>query len=254
MGGPTPILNVDFESYGSTAALLGDCIASGGTWFCVEDNRTNLIELDPTTAPPIAGLTKSMRYHYNHSGDGCNSITIERALRFPVEQEVWAEFYIRWSPNFTTHNTLCSPNDHKVIFGDTQGGSSGRWSFKAGMDSGPTHNLAVGRPLGPSGMPGSYHLNGPYLSANALWDGNWHVLRLYFRNSTTASSNDGAIKVWIDGILRHDEFGFNNQKVSGARDLLEGFSFAHNKDDGPPGIDMYIWWGRIMAWNQDPGW
>ena len=62
------------------------------------------------------------------------------------------------------------------------------------------------------------------------------------------------MKVWIDGTLYHDESGFNVNNGSGGPDFLEGFSFSHNKDDGPPGIDMFVWWGRIRVFNQDPGW
>ena len=105
---------------------MSDCV----TFNCVGDGKaippgaTGTIELDATVAPP--GLTKSMRYSYLHPGDGCNSITIERAISFPAVQEAWGEFYVRWSPNFRTTNDKCPPNDHKLIFGDTESGSSGR--------------------------------------------------------------------------------------------------------------------------------
>ena len=249
------LLNVNFEKYNSTSDLLKDCT----TWDCVEQVGDSDIALDNTVAPP--GLTRSMRYHYRHSGNGCNSITIERSLQFPKrQQEVWAEFYIRWSSNFTTDNSACYPNDHKLIFGDTEADQSGRWAFYVGSDGKP-HTVMVERPLGPNGFLGAYYLNknssGNQLWASDLWDGQWHVVRLHYRNSTTTSSNDGAMQVWVDGTLWHDERGFNTMKPAsdgGGPEFLRGFSFCHNEDDGPPGVDMYLWWGSVKVWAANPGW
>ena len=256
-GGPAPILEVDFESYGNTAELLSDCQATGGTWNCNEDFATTNIIVDPAVAPPIAGLTKSMRYAYIHDGNGCNSRTVSRQVDFPNEQEVWAEFYVRWSANFTTSNAACAPNDHKLIFGDTWGGLSGRWGLLVGEGSPPFHVVKVERPLSPTeGMLGSYNPNVQTIAANGnLWDGNWHIIRLHYRHSTTTSSNDGAMKLWIDGTLHHDEFGFNTttEGTPGEPDFLEGFTIGSTKNDGPPGIEMFIWWGRIQVYTSDPG-
>ena len=260
--GAAPILDVDFQDYASTAALLGDC----STFNCVEDNRATpsggvgTIELDASVAPPIPGLTKSMRYSYQHPGNGCNSITLGRAVRFPAAQQAWAEFYVRWSANFTTTNNSCPPNDHKLIFGDTEADESGRWAFYVGADTGPQHNIQVERPLGPSGFLGAYYPNRNSAGLRPsphLWNGQWHVIRLYFRNSTTASSTDGAMKVWIDGALVHDESGFTTRKPArdgGGAERINGFSFSHNKDDGPAGVLMHLWWGRIRVYTSNPGW
>ena len=37
-------------------------------------------------------------------------------------------------------------------------------------------------------------------------------------------------------------------------DRINGFSFSHNKDDGPAGVLMHLWWGRIRVWTANPGW
>jgi PKD repeat protein len=260
--GAVPIKEVTFEKYTTTAALMGDGVAFNlaGTEIGVPTGGVGKIELDTTVGPPIAGLTKSMRYDYQHPGTGCNSITIQRQITFPAAQEAWAEFYIRWSPNFKTTNNACQPNDHKLIFGDTEADESGRWAFYVGAGVGPYHELGIERPLGPEGFLGGYALNKnatnirPYPE---LWNGAWHVIRLYFRNSTTTSSRDGAMKAWINGINVHDEAGFNTMKPAsngGGPEKINGFSFCHNKDDGPPGVLMSIWWGRIRVFTTNPGW
>jgi hypothetical protein len=253
----TPLVAIDFDGYASTSALLSDCTR----WDCVEDQLTassGEVTLDATVAPP--GATKSMRYRYNHGGNGCNSITLKRAFNFSSpQQEVWAEFKVRWSSNFSTANNSCPPNDHKLIFGDTEAGQSGRWAFYVGADSPPAHTLQVERPSATGGS-GGYYLNrnsNPSLVAEQLWNGEWHIVRLHFRHSTTATSGDGVLQVWVDGALKHDESGFNTARPAadgGGADRITGFSFTHNKDDGPPGVDMFLWWGPITVYNINPGW
>jgi hypothetical protein len=251
----TPFMTISFDGYASTAALIGDCT----TWLCFEDNLgpAGGVVLDDTTAPP--GGAKSMRYHYNHGGNGCNSITRGRAFAFPTaQQEVWAEFTVRWSANFTTSNTTCPPNDHKLIFGDTEASQSGRWAFYVGADSPPTHSLQVERPNATGGTGGYYlNRNSPAVTPPQLWNGAWHTVRLHIKHSTTTTSNDGVLEVWINGVLKHSETGFNTPRPGaegGGPDALSGFSFAHNKDDGPPNVDMYLWWGPIRVYTINPGW
>jgi hypothetical protein len=243
---------IGFDDYVSTAELRNDC----DTFNCVEQDDINSVDLDAGMAPP--GSTKSMRYHYNHAGNGCNSITIRRSFKFPsLQQEVWAEFKIRYSTNFSTANSSCAPNDHKLIFGDTEADQSGRWAFYVGADSPPTHTLMVQKPF-PDNNGARYpnRDNAPF--AEALWRSDaWHSVRLHIRHSTTTSSDDGIWKVWLDGVLIHSESGFNTAKPAGdggGPDRLMGFSFAHNKDDGPPNVDMYLWWGPIAVWDKNPGW
>ena len=256
---PTPIRNIDFEKYTSTGQLRADCT----TFNCVEDHLDDpngTMSLDTTVGS--TGLTKSMKYTYLHPGDGCNTITVGRQILFPREQQVWAEFVVRFSANFTTDNGTCYPNANKFIFGDTEADLSGRWALHVGTDTGPWHSVTVERPLAPAsqgGMIGAYYMNvRRNLAAESIWDGNWHQIRLFYRNSTTPSSSDGAMKVWIDGVVTHDETGFNTMKPiipdGGGAEFINGFSFSHNKDDGPPGVPMSVWWGSIKVWNANPGW
>jgi hypothetical protein len=183
------------EAYANTAALMGDCVR----FKCADTKLVDgggagagvAIELDATVAPPIPGATRSMRYDFTHGGDGCTSPEIRRAIGFPAQQEVWAEFYVRWSSNFRTTNTRCEPNDHKLIFGDTQADLSYRWGFHVGGDTGPGHTVGWDYPLG-DGFPGRPYLSqvraGHDLPASALWDGRWHVIRFHIRSSRPGST------------------------------------------------------------------
>jgi hypothetical protein len=266
VGGSTgvgaPIVDVGFSGYADTNALKTDCVK----FECTDDkvstgggaNASVGFVLDSHVAPPIAGATKSMRYDFNHGGNGCTSPEVRRSIHFPSKQEVWAEFYVRWSPNFTTNNSSCYPNDHKLIFGDTEADLSYRWGFHVGSDgdvgTGTNHSISWDYPLG-SGLPDD-GLRYPIL-ANTLWDGNWHVLRFHIKHSTTPTSGDGQLEQWIDGVRHWSKSGFNTFKPEsngGGPDRINGFSFGHNKDDGPPGVLMSIWWGRVRVWAANPGW
>ena len=245
------IATASFDSYNGTAELLADCT----TFFCPEDQGTSSITLDATMAPP--GETKSMRYSYLHGGTGCTSITVGRTLRLPsAQQEVWAEFPVRWSTNFTTANAACPPNDHKLIFGDTESGLSGQWAFSVGAGAPPAHSLTVERPA--PDTRGPILPNRPGVpTAAVLWQSDsWHTVRLHIKHSTTPTSANGIFEVWIDGVLIHRETLFNTDRNdgSGNPDFITGFSFAHNKDDGPAGVEMFLWWGNIKVFNANPGW
>ena len=141
---------------------------------------------------------------------------------------------------------------------NTEASQSGRWAFYVGADSPPTHSLQVERPNATGGTGGYYlNQNSPSVTPPQLWNGAWHTVRLHIRHSTTATSNDGVLQVWINGVLKHNESGFSTPRPSaegGGPDALSGFSFAHNKDDGPPNVDMYLWWGPIRVYTVNPGW
>ena len=262
--GVPALRSVSFDGYANTAALLADCVV----FDCIEQKLTDdagvpgfaagNVSLDNAANPP--GATKAMRYHYVHPGDGCNSITLTHSIRFAPRQEVWAEFVVKWSANFTTRNDACIPNDHKFIFGDTQAAANGRWALYVGSDFYPYHTIKQEVAQSPDIVPGNYYLNRnkapSELFAENLWNGTWHTIRLHMKASSTGVTRDGAYQIWIDGVLRHDQRGFATTRNDGTNnpDFIEGFSFARNQDDGPPGLDMYVWWGAIRVFGANPGW
>ena len=262
--GSAMIRSVTFDGYSTTAALLADCVV----FDCIEQKLTDNagvtgfvageVSLDDAANPP--GATKAMRYHYVHPGNGCNSITLMRSIRFAPRQEVWAEFVVKWSDSFTTRNDACLPNDHKFIFGDTQAAASGRWALYVGSDFGAYHTIKQEVAQSPDIVPGNYYLNRnsapSELFAENLWNGTWHTIRLHMKASSSGVTRDGAYQIWIDGVLRHDQSGFATTRNDGTTnpDFIDGFSFARNQDDGPSGVDMYVWWGAIRVFGANPGW
>lgn len=53
--------------------------------------------------------------------------------------------------------------------------------------------------------PGGFNLRGN-LTPTVYTKGNWHRIEVYWKNSTTGTSQDGIVRMWIDGVQTH-EFG-----------------------------------------------
>ena len=246
---PDPILNLNFEKYATTSELIEDC----ATFLCYEDSddgENRSMTLDASVGYGL--LTRSMRYDYMHGGDGCNSITNTRSVGFPRSEEVWIEVAVRWSANFTTTNYACPPNDHKLIFGGTTQGNTYRWQLKVGADSGPDHTVSVRAAGRNTAENDERRVSG--IRASDLWDGEWHIVRLHWKHSSPANTGaNGAQELWIDGELLYSETGITNRTDSGAQDYINGIALGRNKDDGPGGVLMSLWWGYAKVWTQDPG-
>lgn len=253
---PEPDLIEDYSTYSDTANFLSD---PRGIYRESEDNTTNQMLID--TSEHDEGFSQSLRYRYLHSGGGANSITIRRQIETGNREEIWAEFRFKYSTNFTTANAA-APNDHKLIFGNTQAGENGRWAFYIGSDGSDVanHTLMVETPyrtVGSSHKPGTGFQGAYYLTnspgwAEDIWEsGEWHTVRFHLKSTTT----NAIFRVWLDGVRIHNETGFGVGDTDGSADLIEGFSWCHNKDDGPGGVEMFLWWQWAKFWwTQSPGW
>ncbi len=247
-----PWLRVGFDGYVDSDDLLADC----GTFACGEDDPSggssanSAIELDDAVAPP--GRGRSMRYDYNHGGDGCNTLFVGRQIRLPENvPEVWVEAALRWSPNFRTTNGACPPNDHKLLFCNTEQDNTLRWELKVGSDVGPEHSVVMRAAGTNAGENDERRVDG--LTAAELWDGEWHQVRLQFRHSQPSSASNGLMRLWIDGVLHYEETGISNQTSNGDQDRIRAVTLGSNKDDGPAGEPMSLWWGYVYIWREAPG-
>lgn len=242
------------EDYATSTELRND----SATFITAFDEESNFDGATGSFSLVSAAGEKFMQYLYTRAVNGisgCRSITITRSsLRFtPVQTMGWRSVF-RFSPNFETDNAACLPSDLKFIFGDTVSDESGRIAVYAGGQG-----VMVERPrdpdLGP-GFTGAYTPNVVNPNVRDLWDGAEHVFEVVFRHSTTTTSDDGLFKVWLDGVLIHNEFGFNTCKSAAdgnGPEKSDGVSFCHNEDDGVEGNTMWIRWKRFTVWNGNPG-
>lgn len=280
-GGAAADFTEDFSSYADTAEFHTDPNGWYGTMNDTADGGASgavaTQDIVTNVTDPEASSNQTLRQQFNHGSDGCTTIHIRNTIQ-PSSifggggiKEIWTEWRILYSTNFRTSQSTCSPNDHKLIFGETAASENRRWAIYVGKDSPDDHNFAAQTPYP---EPGEEYWNqmierggsqpniypGPAASVDsenpgAAWDGNWHTLRWHLKCSTTATSEDGEVRIWWDGTLYHLKTGFN---VSASDDVTDdtitGFTFTLTQNDGPVNEDMYIWFGPIKFWTSDPGW
>ena len=234
----------DFSTYGSTAQLLADPL---GLYSVGEDEATGQMALDLTTG--YGTSHQSMRYDFpDRSGDGarCGDYPVGRNINLPsTVQEVWVEVYVKFAANFRTlapSSWGCISNaEYKFIFARVNGGS------RFNLNSGTYGNAwTFGVPFDEQGAGGTPR--DVVAGADRVWDGQWHQYRLYFKVSSSSGASDGAARFYLDGVLVKS-FANVNIPDSG----IYGLALGRNMNQGPA-QPTSVWWGRIQAWNQNPGW
>ncbi len=235
-----PWFEQNFEVYGSTDELRGDC----ARWFnCSEDLGKDGIFLDGDVAYTEGGLTRSMRYEWVNQG--CSSVNRGRGLQLPEPtRELWVEIVVRWSENYTAANAACPPPAHKLIFGQVEPDGNFRWALLWHATGG---NQVLESPRNPEGESIQEVTGEP---SARYHDGAWHILRMQWRHSSDEATRDAVFRFWIDRQLIHTMDGFATKKGLATRAVLIG----RNKDKGQDSGVESLWIGRIRVWNTDPGW
>ena len=218
-----------------------------GIYSTAEDNSPWLITLDKTVGVPQLGLTQSMRYDY--IAPGCSSQSIGRNLQLPSHvTELWIEIYLKWSSNFSTFAApggCATPPAHKLLFARVGPGLYGRWEVEWG-NQGPSQAIYWGYPSSGGGVQDQFG----FKNAPAYWDDTWHWARFHFKHSSSPSVNDGAFQMWVDDQLMVNRAGIRIDVSS----YIYGIALGRNLDQGIRSGTMSLWWGRVRAWNTDPGW
>jgi uncharacterized protein YjdB len=256
----TPWVADDFSSYTSSANFVSD---PRQIYNKIEDMNTQQMVIDNTVGLNIGGhnLKQSLRYDYpsqvsNVQGaqtGRCGDYYVARSMNLPANakvDQIWMEFYVKFSANFTTiapKSWGCTGNpDFKTIFIKTYPDS--RFQLKTGTsaqgETAPIYRWWARYPSGPD--EDNYAVN--------AYDGQWHRVQMYAKRSTTASSKDGAYKVWIDGAVAYNAQGVNTLSNSGgAITSLYGAWLGQNMNQGPGQLQS-MWWGYWAFYNTNPGW
>jgi len=249
-----PILEEDFSTYTSTADMLSD---PRGIYALSEDVNSGQMALDQNVA--YGTSTKSMRYDFpdrTGSSDRCHDYTIRRTLRFPPQTHVWVELYAKFATNFTTVAPASFQCDgvstpaYKLWFLNNSSGTS-RFQLLNGIfgsrwDAGypPNEQAFIGLNDGNSGGAPS----------DPLWDGLWHRYRIEAKLSTTATSGDGIMRLWLDDVRYINVTNINTTNFDGSVwDKIDWSALGANMNQGPDHV-MSIWRGLVRVYNQDPGW
>jgi hypothetical protein len=258
--GAKPWLEIDFNKYATTAALLADTNNQGGPFY--SDKEVSRISLDTSTG--YGSSTKSMRYTWpDRTSQGgterngrCGDYTIGRNVAFPhAATEVWVEVVAKFSENFTTRAPAtwgCTSNpDYKFIFGLVTSNDSrneSRYGLYNGVYGTEWH---AGRP----GIPeDTYNPKRGFMAGEPLnWDGKWHRYRFHWKISSPNKS-DGIFRLWIDDKLVVEDTAVMTTNIYGVPTVgILGLALGRNMNQGP-GHVQHLWWGAVRAWNVNPGW
>ena len=102
--------------------------------------------------------------------------------------------------------------------------------------------------------PGGFDIPINWTDSWNVDDGLQHTYRYHWKASTTTSSADGVVQVWMDGTLQVNSTGLNMQDNAGhAVAGVYGLSIGQNFNSGP--IQAQTWnWCSFKVWNTNPGW
>jgi hypothetical protein len=239
-GGPdvnsTPWLQEDFSEYSSTANMLSD---PRHIYTVLEDEGTTSMSLDTTTG--YGTSTRSMRYDYVNVG--CTSQTLTRNMSLPdAVTEVWVEFYVKFTVNFTTLDPdgCVTPPDYKFIFGRLTPDGYGRFAVRWGSQTPPQVTVEAA---------GNYTdlYTGQQIAVYS--DHQWHQVRAHWKVGPSGSAST-VVQTWVDGKLIYDKRNF---VVTGTPQIWS-LALGRNLDQGLPSDTMSVWWGRVMVWRSPQAW
>jgi hypothetical protein len=251
-GGAGPWVEENFASYTSTTQLVTNpnpfAWIQGGYAL-----QTDHIVLDQSVGYAAGGLTQSMRYDFpafaSRTPQYDYSIHLG-AFHFPgvitVGQELWVECVVRFDRNFNTNSGGTGGIDYKfILMGYTSG--TNRTEVKSGTMSGSGRDFSTNTP---GNIADTWLFTVPDFGGNntGVWDGAWHTYRIYQKVASSATVADGIWRVWVDGVLSMNQLAAPYTLT--AYDILMP---GANNNQGPT-VAASVWWGRIRAWNTNPGW
>ncbi len=240
-GGASPIVDIDFATaYANTAAYLADTT----NWDTSDQENTSL--------QSITG--GKLRYTYNFGGNPCDVLYIRNGLKLPGSPftELWAEFKATFSTAWQFAPSCGAGDDHKCIHFETTDTGNGRWGFRVRVGT-PNWGMQVEHGEYPN-VTGGYFMNVRAAECDEIYDGVEHTFRFHIKTSTTQSSNNGVLEVWIDGELLHHETTLNSTTQSGSRDSIDRITFCHNAGYFSVGHTPTIDFSRIRVYSADPVW
>jgi len=263
------VLEVDFEGFETTQQLRDD-----RSVFAVENLHSDHVFLDRDVAFTEAGLTRSMRFDWVDQGP--NSVSVGRGILLPHSvDEIWTEVAVRFSANYTPCNPAKPPCAHKLLFLLVRPDGNERWDVNLGGagEPGPDVHVTMSGPFGhlearpdeDRAMWGVARARGWSLikydlaPANRYFDEQWHVLRLHAKHSSGEWTFDARMRLWIDGELLYDSEQIRYEYGAGGFSTLDGarvsaILLGRNKDKGLDKGTESVWFGRVRAWKEDPGW
>ncbi|MBK8956547.1 MAG: hypothetical protein IPM34_13470 [Saprospiraceae bacterium] len=226
-------------------------LISSGNWNKISPNASNILS-DPSVPKGSPG-NKSLRLVTIQDGTNTNQNTLLYKLIAPdIVDSIFVRYYIKYDTNTIYHHSglwIGGKNPPANIPGNIGGNlPSGNKEFHVGTE---IKDIANGRPTANS-LFGLYtYWMGMHQSSLGPYYGNqfynntsfdnielaaWNCIEVMIKLNDPVSSSNGAIKLWVNGILVSD-LGYQfptgtwnyNYFTEGAGLPFEGFQFRNDK-------------------------
>jgi len=193
-----------------------------------------------------------MRYDFQPFPTRCGDQSLTSTVSLPKgTKQVWMDFRIRFSSNWTTVNPNCSSPapDYKTVLtwlGDRKAVTGHqRFDLKLGQGGGNIHASGPGWPsrdvvpVAVVQQPG----------ARSLFDGQWHRVEMH---QALVGDNEMIVQIRIDGQLTHN---YRSHTTTGLmNNWLRQVNIGANRNLGATSL-MHVWWDDFQVWvgSNDPG-
>lgn len=172
-------------------------------------------------------------------GDGSNKSSNVAKLSFGYQKEFWVRWYMRYETGFAWDPYYYDKLIYLVHDSTGMGGLSAASITKLALWSN-NPSTAWKADIGFQDIWGG---------GTSTSDGSWHSIECYFKMDT--DTTDGAVKLWVDGVLKISETGLN---LSGGNATIQsegwsGFTFDSNQSTPANGRHVYVDWDDMAISN-----
>ena len=207
---------------------IGPDVPVGSRGWGIDNQSGNATQVSDPTVPE--GSTNVMQYRYPKGmRDGIGPATTYRQMG---GHELYVGFWWKASKPFHPH----SSGVNKIAFTFSK---SNLLSYINMQGTSEPYSITIhDAPLG------NAQTLVPNRTTTPVMLGVWHRIELYEKYSTTASSNDGIVRWWVDGVLNGDYTNLNYAQDAGWGEFQFAATFGGNTGE-TKAEDDYYWYGRV---------
>lgn len=182
-------------------------------WTSCQNPNTRLTRESDGAAPLSPPYVWQWKYVSGFGGGG-SPASIFNGNYWTARKEVYIGLKFKYSNPWQSH----SSGVNKMYFAGTNVSGGTAIDLQAFGDGSAGSNLQLD--FVTQFLAGeSTTRRGPNITTTYISRGDWHTAELYMKYSTDASTADGLVKVWLDGILQSDYSNVRNDGGTGWRNI-----------------------------------
>lgn len=208
----TPTYNTDFEALAagtnSASGFAPINNSSWGYWYTLVSNRITAdseTTLLPSGYPGATSPTKALRFRFAGTTAPNDAWSEARFLLYNPVPELWIEYQLFCPANYI-HRTQSGSLNNKFFRIWRENAEYGPNICKLGVDTYRSSNTVSTGWVGANEYPSSSF--SPFQSGTTLISatgpiviGEWNVIRFHCKTASSATSDDGIFKMWVNGSL-----------------------------------------------------